>query len=253
VCSDVRSAPAGAVTLRLCTDEQSHLPFITPGGEGVADLLIREAAAEAGIVVESHAAPITRCREEIRRLLADGFPTTPFTPSLTGFVAYPMNGAVVDPGRAVTSQRGMVYRRRGSAADWDGARFSGTSAPVLAPFGSVLLIDRLKAIGMPVEDSGKTLGANLRKLLAGRADLAVGAEFSGYALLSQPEFAGKLEMLTLPFTEEPYYLGLSRDFQLAHPQEVEHLWSAIARIRRTPAYQATLRRAMAEAALTLKE
>lgn len=252
VCAAVRAAPAGAVTLRLCTDELSHLPYITPAGGGIADLLIREAAAEAGVTVELYAAPIARCREEIRHLLADGFPTTPFT-SLTGFLAFPMNGAEADPGRAVSSQRGMVFRRRGSAAGWDGARFSGTAAPVLAPFGSVLLIDRLKAMGMPVEDGGKTLGVNFRKLLAGRADLAVGTEFSGQALLSQPEFAGKLEMLPLPFTEEAYYLGLSREFQSAHPEEVERLWNAIARIRRTPAYQAALRKAMAEAALTLKE
>lgn len=246
-------AQAGALTLRLCTDEHSHLPYITPTGEGTADLLIREAAREAGIEVQFHAAPITRCREEIRVGAADGFPTTPYTPSIMGFVALPMNGGDIDPSRAVATTRSMVFRRAGSAAEWDGGRFTQLTTSVLVPFGSVLLMDRLKALNVAVDDSGKTLGANFAKMLAGRADLAVGSEYSGRALMAQPPFAGKVEVLATPFTDEPYYLGVSKRFHDAHPQAIQQLWDAIARIRRSPAYQARLRKALEESAKTLKE
>ena len=246
-------AHAGAVTLRLCTDEHSHLPFITPTGEGTSDLLIREAAREAGVDVEFRAAPITRCREEIRVGAADGFPTTPYTPSLLGFVAFPMNGEQIDPSRAVNTTRAMVFRRIGSAADWDGERFTRLTTSVLVPFGSVLLVDRLKNMNVPIDDSGKTLSANFTKMLAGRAELAVGSEYSGRALMAQPQFAGRIETLAAPITDEPYYLGVSKRYYDANPQAVQKIWEAIARIRHTPAYQARLRKALEESARTLKE
>lgn len=253
VLAALHCAQAGALTLRLCTDEHSHLPYITPTGEGTADLLIREAAHEAGITVEFHAAPITRCREEIRVNAADGFPTTPYTPSIMGFVAFPMNGGDIDVSKAISTTRSMVFRRTGSAAQWDGERFMQLTTSVLVPFGSVLLLDRLKGMNVAIDDSGKTLGANFAKMLAGRADLAVGSEYSGRALMAQPQFAGKVEVLAVPFTDEPYYLGVSKRFHDAHPAAVQKLWDAIARIRRTPAYQARLRKALEESARTLKE
>lgn len=245
--------PAHGLTLRLCTDESSHLPFITPTGEGTVDRLVAEAAREVGITIELRPAPITRCREEIRANAADGFPTTPYTPSLLSFIAFPMKDGEPDPARAVSTTRAVFFRRVGSQADWDGTRLQHLKGKVLVQFGAVLMLDRLAAIGAPIDDSGKTIGANFAKLLAGRGELTVGSEYSGRALMARPEFAGKIEALPIPFTDEPYYLGLSRRFQEEHPQAVERLWEAIARIRRTAAYQAVVRKAMEESARTLKE
>jgi polar amino acid transport system substrate-binding protein len=246
-------APAGAVTLRLCTDQHSHLPHVTPNGEGSVDILIREAAEAIGLDIESHAAPTTRCREELRTGVADAFPITPFTASLLPFVAFPMNGAQPDPTRAVLNARAMVYRRVGTVPDWDGSRFSQLQTPVLVPAGAVLLLDRLTAMGVPIERGAMTLDGNFAKLLARRADLAIGSEISGRVLMALPEFTGKIEMLPLPFTDELYYLGLSRRFRDANPELTDKLWDAIARIRRTPAYQKTARRMADEAARSLKE
>ncbi len=249
----VAAVPAQAVTLRLCTDEQSRLPYITPQGTGMADLLIREAAREVGVTVEFRPAPISRCREEIRVHAVDGFPTVPYSPSVTEFMAFPMHGAEPDPGRAVSHIRSLVFRRIGTAASWDGARFVQLNTPVLVPFGSVLLLDRLTQMGVPLENTARGLEANFQKLLAGRAELAVGSEFTGAALMAQPQYTGKIEALPLPFSDEPYYLSVSKRFRDAHPDTVEKLWIAMARIRKTPAYQQALRRAFDEYARTLKE
>jgi polar amino acid transport system substrate-binding protein len=249
----IGSAPVGAVTLRLCTDEHSHLPFITPTGDGISDILIREAANEAGVSVEFHSAPPTRCREEIRANLADGFPTSPYTSSLLTFMAFPMKDGEADSSRAVTSTRALVFRRIGSTANWDGAHFTQLSTAVLVPLGAALLLDRAKAIGVPIDNTGNTLDVNFAKMLAGRADLALGSEYSGQVLMTRPEFVGKIEVLPIPFSDESYFLGLSKRFRDTNPDAAEQIWDAIGRIRRTNAYQDQLRKALEEAARMHKE
>lgn len=234
---------AGAVTLRLCTMESGIRPFISAAGNGIADQLIRQAAQEIGVSVEFHAAPLTRCREEIRSNLADGFPYAPYTPTLAQFYVYPMHGAATDAARAVNSGRSMVFRRVGSKVEWDGMRFAQLTTPVLVPFGMVMLHDRLKEMGIAIDNSGKTMDTNFAKMLAGRADVAVGTEYHGRELLSLPQFAGKIEELPRPFTDAPYFLVTSRRFHEDNPQVMEKLWDAIGRIRRTPAYQAVQRKA----------
>ncbi len=242
-----------ATSMRLCLDEKSHLPFVTPTSEGVIDILIRDAAKEAGIVLEPHAAPLTRCREEIRADAADAFPVAPYTASLTGFMVFPMNAGNPDPSRASMFARASVFRRVGSRVNWDGTRFTGLDTPVLIPFGAAMLADRVNGLRLAMDDKGKSLGANFSKLLAGRADVAIGSEVSGMVLLADPQFAGKIEALPIAFSDEPYFLGVSKRYYDANTQAVERMWANIARIRKTAAYAEQMRKAMDEAARTLKE
>lgn len=242
-----------AQTLRLCVDEKSHLPFITPTLGGTVGLLIHQAAKEVGVKIETYTAPITRCREEIRANVADGFPSAPNTPALQPFMVFPMQKGKPDADRAVLMARAMVFKRKDSPVQWDGKQFSQLNTPVLIAFGAVLLTDRISAMGLAMDDKGKSLDANMAKLLAGRADVTIGAEYSGYALLADPQFAGKIDTLPVPFSEEPYYLGLSKRFYSAHPAVAEQLWNAIGRIKKTAAYQEEVQKAFALAAKTQKE
>ena len=247
-------APAlHAETMRICADEQSHMPFIDKAGNGVTGQLILQAAAEVGVKVVFYGAPTTRCREEIRAGVANGFPSAPYTAALLPFMVFPMQQGKPDAARATLLARAMVFRRHGSAADWNGKAFSGLAMPVLMPFGAVLLSDRLQAMQVPYDDKGKTLGLIFGKLLAGRGDVAIGSEYSGAALLAEPRFAGKIEALPLPFSEEFYYLGVSRAYYDANTAQVEQLWDAIGRIRASPAYRAIYQKAMAAAAAAPKE
>ncbi|MES2264253.1 MAG: hypothetical protein V4724_37570 [Pseudomonadota bacterium] len=234
--------PLQALTLRLCVEETAHPPYITPDGYGDVGLLIRKAAKEAGIGLEFRAVPLLRCREEVRFNRADGYPLTPYTPSLTSFVAFPMNGNEADLSYAVATWRILVYRRAGTQVKWDGSRFTSLTTSVLVPTGSTVLVDRLTALGVAVEQSGKTLEMNFLKLLAGRADVVIDTESKGSALMTQTRFQQGVEVLPQPFAHVPVYLGLSRQFFEHNTRASERLWSAIARIRQTPAYQNEIRR-----------
>jgi polar amino acid transport system substrate-binding protein len=247
------SSFAGATNMRICVDEQSHMPFINPAGEGVVGMLIRQAAEEAGMTVTFYAAPTTRCREELRAGVADGFPTTPYTTALLPFVAFPMVKSNPDPSRAAVTGRALVFRRKESSVGWDGKRFTNLQRPAMLPFGAVLLSDRLRAMQVPFDDKGKSLQVVFAKLLAGRGDVAIGAEYSGRAAMTDPRYAGKIDALPVPFSEEPYYLGVSRQFYAANGPGVEQLWSAMGHLRASPAYRANYQKEMLAAERAKKE
>ena len=237
-------APAQAITLRLCTMDSAVLPYITPDGQGSADLLVRMAAQELDITVTYQPAPLARCREMLRTGAADGFPASPYIPTLAAELRYPLQHGEIDTSHAIISGRSMVFRRVGSNVEWDGGHFSHLSTPVLVPFGMVMPREKLQTLNVPVDPNGRSMLANFQKMLAGRSDLSVALETHGTQLLTLPQFAGKIEMLPIPFIDEHYYLVFSPAFYDAHAQLVEKLWDTISRLRRSPAYLAQQRKAM---------
>jgi polar amino acid transport system substrate-binding protein len=248
----IACANAWPAQLRLCVDQASHLPFITPDAQGTAGLLIRQAAKEAGVTLILSPAPVARCREEIRAGKADAFPTTPYTPAVTAFMVFPMKDGRPDTTAAVSQNTAQVFRRVGSAVDWDGKRFHGLSTAALIPSGAVLLKDRLRDLGVPEDDGAKSLEANFAKLLVHRADVAIGSSYSAHGLLAQARFAG-IEALPVPFSDEAYYLSFSRRFADQHPELVARMWSLIVAIKARPEYQRQAAQTMQDYARTLKE
>ena len=233
--------------MRICVDEQSNEPLITSTGGGMLGRLIREAASEANVAISFHSAPVARCRERLRLGAADAFPTTPYTQSLLPLLAYPSTRNVPDERRAVIKARALVFRRIGSKAGWNGREFSGLTSSVLIPTSAALLIERLGALGVPFDDNGKTLEQNFLKLAAGRAEIAIGAEVGGLALLADPRFNRILEPVATPFSEEPYYLAVTKTYHAANSKDVEALWRAIERIRFSASYRRDLAKAMLDA------
>lgn len=247
------SAQAHAVKLRLCVDARPHPPYLTPDGKGTVGLLLRLAAAEAGVELETRGAPVPRCREEIRAGLADGYPSASYTPTWRTLLDYPMKKGRPDPARAVLFVRVLAFQRKGGGAGWDGKRFASPDKPVLVAYGSVLIGDRLAALGQPSDTTGKNLEVSFTKLVAGRGDVALGWEQDGLALMGQPAFAGKVEALAQPFAEEQFHLGLSKRFCREHPETAMQLWAAVARVKNSPAYLEAVRDALAQAAKAPKE
>lgn len=247
------SAQAHAVKLRLCVDARPHPPYLMPDGKGTVGLLLKLAAAEAGVELETRRAPVPRCREEIRAGLADGYPSASYTPGWQPLLDYPMKQGRPDPARAVLFVRVQAFQRSGGGAGWDGKRFASPDKPVLVAYGSVLIGDRLASLRQTSDTTGKNLEVNFTKLLAGRGDVVLGWEQDGLALMATPAFAGKVEALPQPFAEEQFYLGLSKRFCQDHPEAAAQLWAAIGRIKNAPHYLGAVKDALAQAAKAPKE
>lgn len=101
----------------------------------------------------------------------------------------------------------------------------------MTPYGLGVTTMRVKNMGLAVDDSGKSLEANFFKLMAGRADVALGLSVDGDNLLVRPEFAGKIERLPLPFSEDLMYFSVTKPFYQANRAAVERMWDAIGRLR----------------------
>lgn len=232
------AAAAEPKPLALCIDEQPHPPYILANAQGMAPLLIRMAAVQAGLAVEFHTAPLLRCLEQVKLGVSHGYPAgSVMAAQSLGFVV-PRLAGKPDPARATLTARMTIFRRKGETIGWDGRGFQNLRQPVLIPTGSVMMRERLGRLNVAVDDQAKLVEQNFLKLLAGRGDLVIGFENDGMALLEQARFADKIEALPLPFTEEHYYLMVSEAYYLANREQIEALWSAIARVRNSPAYRA---------------
>ncbi|MBA5637658.1 hypothetical protein H3H37_11390 [Duganella sp. LX20W] len=234
-------AQGAETALRLCVDARPHPPYVLLDREGTAQILVRMAAARAGMQVEYYHAPAARCAEEIRLNLAQGYPATGFSPRAKAFCTFPMEGDDPDPKRATGLLRLMLYRRAGDPADWDGKRLSNVSGKVLSSRGAVLMRERLQALGLETDDGAADLETNFAKLLARRGDVALGYENDGQQLLARAPFAGKIEALPVAFANEYHYLCLSHQFRDANPAQATALWNAIARTAGSAEYRAAIR------------
>lgn len=232
----------GAPTaLRLCVDVRPHPPFILAEREGTAQVLVRMAAARAGLQVEYYRAPAARCAEEIKLSLADGYPAAGYTPVVAARCAFTPDDKEPDPQHATALVRLSFYRRTGDRVDWDGKRLLHTQARVLISHGALVMRERLRAVGLETDDGGADLENNFAKLLARRGDVALGFESDAQPLMERAPFAGRIEALPVRFAQERYYLCLSQKFRDANPELAAALWDAIPRTVASPEYRAAIK------------
>ena len=219
-----------AAKLRVCTDVHPHAPYLMPDGSGSAGRLVTAGAHAAGFDLEFYAVPLARCRAEAEVNVVHGFPMAPYIPDMLPYARYPMRNGKPDAARATMRARIMLYQRSGGPVTWDGRQVRGLKRPVLVPSGSLAMIDVLRKLGAPMDEQGRSLHANLSKLMAGRGDAAVGVWDEGVHLLTLPEFAGKVEMLPIPMFEQPYFLAVTKAYYAQHGPKVEVMWNTIGRL-----------------------
>jgi len=242
----VMAVPAPAATaapppIRVCTHDIPHPPFSYPDRDGIVQILIRMAAARAGVQVEFRVAPAERCRGELRSGLIDASSLVAYTPENAASFAFPMQNGADNTALSVLRVRALAYRRKGSTASWDGKEFTALRQPVLVPSGFGFLTQRLAAMQVAFDEGGKNLEQNLLKLLAERGDLAILPEADGIRLLRDPRFADRIEALPEPFVDQRFYLAFSRRYHAAHGDAVAELWRAIGTVRQSRDYQEAIR------------
>lgn len=69
----------------------------------------------------------------------------------------------------------------------------------------------------------------------------LGLHSEGKIRLAEPEFSGKIEELPTPFTEAHYFLSFSKKYYETNTAQVENLWTAISKMKSTPAYLAAIK------------
>ena len=238
----ISAASMAADPILVCIGNTASPPFIFPNKEGTVQVLIRMAAEQQGLSVKFQPMPLPKCVEDIKAGTINAGAAMGYTAANQEFASFPMKKAnEVDTSKAVGAARSIVYRLKGSKADWNGSSFSDVKQPILFAKGNSVFTEKLKALKAPFNDETATFQKNLLKMVAGQGDLVIGFEHEGKLRMEEAEFAGKLEALPIPFTEAYYFMGFSKKYHDTNTAQVDALWTAIAKMRSNPAYLAAIK------------
>lgn len=228
--------PAGAVTVRVCIPSNPFPPLTFPDHEGQGQWLARRAVESQGASIAIEPVPWPRC---LKGLSAGDYDAAmPPTQALAASLALPLReDGSVDEGKALGDVSMMVLRRVGSAAHWDGRRFSGVVGPVLFNRGIVSVRDKLATLGVVGDEGAQPNESLLQKLQRGRGDLLILNRQAAEQALADSEAGAGLEMLPEPFIALSGHLGFSKAFHDSHRSLVEAVWNQIAKLKASAAYR----------------
>ena len=239
--SPLLASHAWADSLRLCVDDRPWLPYTNPehGVSGAMPLLIGMAAEKLGLKVDYVALPWKRCQGNVETGKLDALVGAGFVSLNQTLAVFPMQGDEVDSRRSLGSARVVLARRKGEGDPSPGNE-ALCAKPVGVPFGTQIILDELHKMGCQTDTGAKTDEQNIHKLLLRRVDFIAGYE-NDIQFLIDTKYKTQVEILPAPLFEAHYYLAFSKQFYKAHRAQVEALWSNIAKIKVSEAYQRQLR------------
>lgn len=217
--------------LRLCIAPQPYLPYSDPAVETSIQRRIRAAAATQGFAVVFKALPWRRCVYLAGKGETDGVVGMSDRLTIEQGLHFPLRNGVMDPRRTLNYMPFKFFRRKGEAVDWDGRQFHRLQGEVLVLNLAVEITHELERLGTPFNDTARGPHELASMLLAGRGNLAVDAQTRVQALMEQPEFAGRLEMLNKPLGGRWAILAIAPHRYQRQPQRIEALWDEYARLR----------------------
>lgn len=221
VMTTLLSAALQAAPLRLCMPDVPLPPYISmdPKQPGLLEKLLQDAAAAARVPLVIERQPPVRCRKAMEDGRVDLVPLTPLAVN-TALADLPLRDGRIDPEQRLLNLPIVVVRRLGETAwQWDGERFLRHQPRVGVKRGIQAYTDRLARLGLTVDDAAFSSDQLLRKLAAGRVDVALISR-SEYEL-TQSHSPRALEALPQLFMQLDVYLGISR--RLDAPQRAQAL------------------------------
>jgi polar amino acid transport system substrate-binding protein len=229
-------AAESPVRMRVCAMDIDYAPFGKVDNTGHLQYLVQRAAKKVNITLDRHIAPRRRCLEEIKSGLSDGMASA-YTPVRGETASFPMANGKIDASRAMGVMTYQVYRRSGSALEWDGKRFNQLgNGKIGVQSGFLYITERLVQLGVPYDDGAKGLDTMLSKLAAGRVDGVIGMREETDRLIAA-SYRGQMERSAKVFDQTPVYMMVSRQFYARHPALVERYWQAIRAYRSTDDYR----------------
>lgn len=237
------SAMATALSqLNLCCDSVITQSWNSEGARGRLHHLFQMAQKKLKQPIQIEPLPWKRCLRDVSLGLKDGAIDASFNEERASYAYFPGTAqGKLDISRRLRYGVYALYRVRGTKADWDGKRFLNLSGPVLIQLGYSVGQD-INKLGIATDDTPGSAELVLRKLLAGRSQLAALTSEEGDHLLQSQEFAEKIERLPLAIVEKPYFLIINKGVYHAHPARIEQLWTTLAKLREESETHAALKK-----------
>lgn len=236
---------AGAVasdkpaSLKFCHEDVDVYPWVLKDRPGLNIVHLKAVEQKLGVKIETFPLPWKRCQEDMREGKVDGIFHASFKTERLEIGVYPMVGDKPDAARAMMHDGYSLYRLKGNATQWDGKKITTSGAIGAQPGYSI--VDQLKQLGVKVDEGTKTADDNMKKLLLGRVEAVALQTLEGdNSIRTNPEFAAKIEKLTPPLVDKPFFLMLSKQFVAKYGDFSKDLWKTLGEVRESPDYKAKM-------------
>ncbi|MBC3933831.1 hypothetical protein H8K47_00530 [Undibacterium sp. CY7W] len=222
---------AEPLRLSFCYDSAVTQLWLTHNGRGVLNRFLGIAQEKLNLRIQLDPLPWKRCLRDVSMGLRAGAVDGSYSEERAVYAYYPGTPqGKLDVNRRLRYGTYALYRVRGTDVDWDGKQFSNLNGPVVAQLGYSVIRD-LSNLGVATDETPGTVDVVMRKLLAGRAQVAAVFSEEGDRLLKGPPYAGKIERMPIPLIEKPYFLLVNKAVYHTHPERIEQLWTTLAQLR----------------------
>ena len=225
--------------LRICYEAEDSLPFWGPAGDhgtpgqGLVLDLIESAAKQAGLRLELQRRPWKRCILQLEQGLSDGIFAAIWQPERDVWGQFPgrdrQSNAPVQRSYRLWQVDYPIIVRQGSALNWDGQQFSGTTNGLSAPLGYIAN-QQLAALGVLAKPTYNAEIA-LKLIALGRLDGYVLERQIAHYHIAQQGLQAQLTLLPKPLFAADWYLPLSHQLYRQHPQVAQRFWQALSEQR----------------------
>ncbi|MET3133273.1 polar amino acid transport system substrate-binding protein [Oxalobacteraceae bacterium GrIS 1.11] len=231
-------AGARPSALLFCHENQDSYPWVLKDRPGLNIMLIMQLESALGMPIRLRPLPWKRCLAELAANQVDGAFASSFKADRMAMGRYPLDkDGMPDASKKLHQSDYSLYRAKGDDLDWDGQRFRNLRGPI-GTLSGFSIADFLKQRGAGVDDGSKSPEDTLRKVAIGRLQGAALQTPRAERLLQQhPELGRSIERLPVLLEARPYYLMLSFKLVKEEPRFAEHIWSLVAQIRASAAYQ----------------
>lgn len=226
-----------ASPLRICYEDVVQYPWTTPEGEGLNFVLMEMVRQKLQENFVMQARPWKRCLAYAANGEVDAVMGAADTPERRRYAVFPAraNGEARTEARLYATGF-HIFVRKGSAIQWDGKQFHHLHGTVAAQAGFITA-ERLRAMGLPLDDSSKTAENGLRLLHGGLVEAAVlQGEQALKNLQENPQFQSNIQVLPKPFLSLTMYLMVSKKIYALQKPRIDAIWQAIEQVRSSESY-----------------
>ena len=232
LCSSSFSASA----ITLCYDDGEQYPWITKNGKGFNIILLEMVAAETGEKLELISMPWKRCLEGVAKGDIAGAFAASYTDDRAKYAVYPMAVGKLDHTRRLHTDGYTLLRLKGSSVGWDGSKFSNLTGPIGTQVAYSIASD-IVGWGATVDSNSDTPETLLRRFGAGQLQAIALLTGEAQFALRKPYLAGKVEIVSPPLSEKPYFVIFGRGYYDKNRKTADDLWSMIAKVRESEEYK----------------
>lgn len=232
-------AGAAQGKLTICMEDKEDFPNLMGDGTvlaaknpGVAVEFVELIAKKLDLELQIKRMDWGKCiKEEVKNGTIDGAIPAGYSAERDQIAMFPKKNGQPDAEKTYTVMNYSVYKKEGTAVEWDGTVFKGAAGAKCGTKTGYSIIPKLKEAGLEVVE-GPT-AANLKKLAAGELQLVVELELQADRKLAQdPDLATAIEKLPTPFVSRLNYLLLSKEFVRKNPQLADKIWAAAGELRK---------------------